>query len=182
MKLKSLYLALYNRVNVIGWLIIFFMNLTNPIQCCKILTFFQLFMVMDVLHAILKFTSSKPLIVFIQIASRVYLIAIFAQNYPIYCIFWRLMVGAWASAEVVRYQYYSFQTLKWLRYSAFLLLYPIGVFFGEIPLIYQHFQRQFNVLDLIALLIYVPGFPLLFKHMLIARKRVLKQRKQEQSQ
>ena len=74
----------------------------------------------------------------------------------------------------------------WLRYSTFLLLYPIGVF-GEcllyaaaraglyaagpvamgVPLTYGH------LLDWFVLPAYVPGLPLLYLHMLAQRAKVL---------
>ncbi len=46
-----------------------------------------------------------------------------------------LYVGAWTVTELVRYSFYTFQAaswaapyaLVWLRYSLFIVLYPIGV-------------------------------------------------------
>lgn len=45
------------------------------------------------------------------------------------------MLTAWATTEVIRYTYFAFKeagvyipyALTWLRYSAFLVLYPIGI-------------------------------------------------------
>ena len=52
---------------------------------------------------------------------------------------------AWAAADVVRYAWYAAAALSptgeapgaltWARYSAFVPLYPLGVFAGEMPLI-----------------------------------------------
>jgi len=47
---------------------------------------------------------------------------------------------AWAAADVVRYAWYASGTrapawLTWARYSAFIPLYPLGIFAGEMPLI-----------------------------------------------
>lgn len=47
---------------------------------------------------------------------------------------------AWATADVVRYAWYAAGDrapawLTWLRYSAFIPLYPLGIFAGEMPLI-----------------------------------------------
>ena len=43
-------------------------------------------------------------------------------------------LGAWSAAEIVRYSFYMHSSLvpppyplKWLRYSAFIVLYPIGI-------------------------------------------------------
>lgn len=47
---------------------------------------------------------------------------------------------AWALADVVRYAWYaagdrSPHWLTWLRYTAFIPLYPAGIFVGEMPII-----------------------------------------------
>jgi very-long-chain (3R)-3-hydroxyacyl-CoA dehydratase len=47
---------------------------------------------------------------------------------------------AWAAADVVRYAWYAAggaapHWLTWLRYSAFVPLYPLGIFAGEMPII-----------------------------------------------
>lgn len=54
-----------------------------------------------------------------------------------------LMVLAWTFSEIVRYPYLMISTadsapawLTWLRYSAFLVLYPIG-FYGEMRCIWD---------------------------------------------
>ncbi|EIE27823.1 hypothetical protein COCSUDRAFT_83443 [Coccomyxa subellipsoidea C-169] len=50
---------------------------------------------------------------------------------------------AWALADISRYPWYAAaqigtppKLLTWLRYTAFVPLYPLGIFGGEMPLIY----------------------------------------------
>ena len=95
-------------------------------------------MLLDVLHAVLKLTRSTPLTAAMQIASRIYLLIDYdtCSNSPIF----KVMVLAWSCAETLRFFYYEFHQLHWLRYSAFIVLYPIGVFAGELPLIWFHWQ------------------------------------------
>ena len=52
------------------------------------------------------------------------------------------LFAAWAAADVVRYAWYTAALaggapgwLTWLRYSAFIPLYPLGIFGGELPII-----------------------------------------------
>jgi very-long-chain (3R)-3-hydroxyacyl-CoA dehydratase len=50
---------------------------------------------------------------------------------------------AWSAADVARYAWYAISLshppppswLTWLRYTAFIPLYPLGIFAGEMPLI-----------------------------------------------
>jgi very-long-chain (3R)-3-hydroxyacyl-CoA dehydratase len=105
---------------------------------------------------------------------------------------------AWSITEVIRYTFYALKLydicpypLLWIRYTAFLILYPLGVS-SELALTffrlgYYRENRPFSVqmpnkwnwsLDsymFVWLMIigYAPGFPQLFGYMLHQRKKVL---------
>lgn len=80
------------------------------------------------------------------------------------------MLCAWATTEVIRYTYFVFKQfdavpgpLHWLRYSAFLILYPIGIssevamtlqaLFGPAPYLASWYPYALMA----VLLSYVPG-------------------------
>eukprot|EP00747_Dinoflagellata_sp_TGD_P163029 gnl/TRDRNA2_/TRDRNA2_181295_c0_seq1.p1 gnl/TRDRNA2_/TRDRNA2_181295_c0~~gnl/TRDRNA2_/TRDRNA2_181295_c0_seq1.p1 ORF type:complete len:746 (+),score=134.38 gnl/TRDRNA2_/TRDRNA2_181295_c0_seq1:64-2301(+) len=165
------------------------------------LTYFQL---MEVVHAFLGFVPSNPLMTGMQISSRVAVaqtldcllrtkegVSSF-QGPWLYC-----MITAWTITEVIRYAYYVVNTaglkippLTWLRYSTFLVLYPLGVsgelgcFWNSIsPLasstgscgLYSEcgiWAKLTNMCGFWAILfVYVTNFPSLFGMMLKQRKK-----------
>lgn len=107
----------------------------------------------------------------------------------------------WSFAEIIRYGHYLYanfgrlpRVLLWIRYSAFIVLYPVGVFSEMMTLrdayekIYQccprvfsfempnEYNFSFDYLYFIWLVIvpgYVIGFPFLYGYMLQQRKRRL---------
>lgn len=114
------------------------------------------------------------------------------------------LIGSWSIAEIIRYSYYFSKSinytpflLKWLRYNAFLILYPIGML-SELFLILSIFRSQIyipstkveenlrekdntirvhplhNVALVSFLLIAIFGYPLIYKHMMKQRNRHLK--------
>ena len=108
-----------------------------------------------------------------------------------------VMYLAWALSEVIRYPHYvcgllglTLPALEWLRYTAFIVLYPVGVF-GEVAAIVlamptvkalglysvampnawnQAFDYYQFLVGTLALL-YPTVFPKLFLHMLKQRKK-----------
>lgn len=77
------------------------------------------------------------------------------------------MLSAWALADVVRYSYFVVMLagglvpawLKWLRYSLFYVLYPVGIG-GEWFLMYGAAREEEGVLKAVyyfCLALYVPG-------------------------
>jgi very-long-chain (3R)-3-hydroxyacyl-CoA dehydratase len=97
------------------------------------------------------------------------------------------MVLSWTFAEVTRYTFYAIGLLKidppaflvWMRYSLFMVLYPTGIS-SEIISIYfslgglatwggSVYMKFWCYLTLL----YLPGTPILFGHMLKLRKKRL---------
>jgi very-long-chain (3R)-3-hydroxyacyl-CoA dehydratase len=71
-----------------------------------------------------------------QVASRLFLM--WAVCYPFPQLnaspFYSSMLCAWSTTEVIRYSYFALKQvesvpgwLHWLRYSGFLVLYPVGI-------------------------------------------------------
>jgi very-long-chain (3R)-3-hydroxyacyl-CoA dehydratase len=101
------------------------------------------------------------------------------------------LVLVWSMADMIRYAYYatlisvrsrnkqeSASLLQWLRYSAFILLYPIGVL-SEISLIVLAIPilartgKTYPLALACAVPAYVPGLYMLYTYMLRQRKKVL---------
>ncbi len=71
-----------------------------------------------------------------QVASRLFLMWAICWPFPDLnsSVFYSSMLSAWSLTEVIRYSSYALKQidavpgfLNWLRYSAFLVLYPIGI-------------------------------------------------------
>jgi len=198
--LVPLYLFLYNVVQLAGWAYVMYLAFDkNPAPALaqspwpyvhKELRLFQNLAGMEVVHSMLKMTSTPWTTVLIQVLSRVLLVEGIvmvpaAQASP---WIWGL-VTAWGITEVVRYSFYALKILgkemkliTWLRYSLFLVLYPFGVT-SELavirPVVYG-VPESWHVLPYGALgtlclywFVYVPFFPMLFGHMLAQRKKIL---------
>lgn len=92
---------------------------------------------------------------------------------------------AWSITEVVRYFFYAFnlidiqpKILLFLRYNMFPILYPMGVT-SELIILYKTVQiNDSQLLKFIyigSMLAYIPGFPVLFSHMWVQRKKAMKE-------
>uniref|UniRef100_A0A8R1XWG2 Very-long-chain (3R)-3-hydroxyacyl-CoA dehydratase n=1 Tax=Onchocerca volvulus TaxID=6282 RepID=A0A8R1XWG2_ONCVO len=120
----------------------------NNVNIIKITTALQL---IDITHALIGFTKGSYQVGLIQVCGRLAFIYIIdgcpdVQNLPTTFI---LMI-AYFSIEVIRYPYYMARNLKieislltWLRYNAWMLLYPVGLLlegvtvYRAIPYYYQ---------------------------------------------
>lgn len=109
-----------------------------------------------------------------------------------------LALLAWSVTEIIRYGYYAFNLvgavpgiLVMLRYTTFIVLYPIGVT-GELLCFYwaQSYARTEKVWSVempnkynatfsylyflwFVMLLYIPLFPQMYLHMFAQRKKVL---------
>ncbi|KAL3989892.1 Protein tyrosine phosphatase-like protein PTPLA family protein [Acanthocheilonema viteae] len=105
----------------------------NNANIIKIATALQL---IDVAHALIGFTKGSYRVGLVQVCGRLAIIYIIdgcpdVQN----SLTTFLLMIAYFSIEIFRYPYYAASSLKieislltWLRYNAWLLLYPVGLF------------------------------------------------------
>ncbi|KAH7083522.1 tyrosine phosphatase-like protein [Paraphoma chrysanthemicola] len=147
---------------------------------------------LEVLHSILGIVRAPLLTTLMQVASRFLLVHLIASPYafpatartsPAYST----MLLAWSITEVIRYSYFVFnlsgigvpKLWTWLRYNTFLVLYPLGVA-SECWLVYSAIPAAKKMNDVFGyalwavLGVYVPGFYVLFTHMLKQRGRVMR--------
>lgn len=207
--LVSLYLFAYNMFQFFGWSYVAWLTLQHvnenkdagadllqQVPWDKVgvpLRFFQDLAMMEVVHSMLGMTSSHWFTVIIQLLSRVILVEGIVyypkaqENMFVYGILF-----AWGLTEMVRYSFYALKItgheirlLTWLRYSLFLVLYPLGVL-SELMIITDLVNIISSVVaPKIALgvyySVYVPFFPMLFGHMLAQRKKVLSRNSKNKS-
>ncbi|CAE8585659.1 unnamed protein product [Polarella glacialis] len=134
------YLALYSAAQMMGWSMGLFIFATQGATAAEnvisTVTYMQL---LEVAHAAIGMVPSNPVLTLMQIASRVMMVQNLACSTSVESRAgmapWQiLMFFAWSVTEVVRYCYYTLNTLgvqipplTWLRYSTFLILYPLGI-------------------------------------------------------
>jgi very-long-chain (3R)-3-hydroxyacyl-CoA dehydratase len=176
----------------------------------NLLTYVQLAAICEVFHAreLLGFVKSDLFSALMQVTSRV-VVLIMCLASPSSANAWHggTMVFAWCSIEVPRYAFYLISLVKdpaegvravpyalyWYRYSAFFILYPVGIT-SELLCEWMAYQNHGAELAAYtglapvgamlapylrnALLgvfaVYIPGAPFLFLHMMKQRAKSLK--------
>merc|ERR1711871_281434 len=101
-----------------------------------LLMIFQTGALLEVFHAMFGIVRSNVMTTFMQVMSRIYIV--WGVNYlsPDAQKHWgsTMAVAAWSAVEVIRYSYLAANTMgtppywmMWIRYSAFIVLYPVGI-------------------------------------------------------
>ena len=188
------YLAIYNGVALSLWLAYFISFSTTGFQ----LTFTNLILldmaqgiaILEVVHAALGWVRSPITSTAAQVASRVLvviLINLFWQvnDYPTFHAGLVIVSIAWTITELGRYSLYGLslfdnqsQWLLWMRYSFFIVLYPMGVT-GEwliigAPIIAHGFHLDiYTGFVLILFIAYAYYFPVLYGYMWKQRRAKL---------
>eukprot|EP01056_Protomagalhaensia_sp_Gyna25_P003281 Protomagalhaensia_sp_Gyna_25__3280@NODE_297_length_4017_cov_72_141780_g229_i0_p2_GENE_NODE_297_length_4017_cov_72_141780_g229_i0NODE_297_length_4017_cov_72_141780_g229_i0_p2_ORF_typecomplete_len229_score22_89PTPLA/PF04387_14/1e02PTPLA/PF04387_14/6_5e52_NODE_297_length_4017_cov_72_141780_g229_i0151837 len=162
----------------------------------------------EIAHAAFRIVKSDPFTTTVQVLSRLHLVYIvwqlveethgYASTYAV--------CAAWSLAEIIRYLYYVLQlvspevpfAMKWLRYSAFMVLYPVGIV-GEMVCMFMalkplaqfakwptpmpnmlNFEVSLKFVYQLVLCLYLPGGVHMYTHMLKQRKRMLYKTKRVQ--
>ena len=150
MSIKSVYLILYNFLQLCGWSCFFF-RVTNYLinskslqeiysnshlilECCQYGAF------LEIIHSIIGLVKSSIFATSIQIIGRIIIVVILQYFESAISKGYLLIFFAWSIVEIVRYTYYIINLLQkefvkfnipylliWCRYSFFIVLYPIGV-------------------------------------------------------
>ena len=147
--------------------------------------------VMEVLHAMFGLVRSPVATTALQVFSRLNLIWTYTNAFEECQAHWSLylMVGSWALVEVPRYLFYAFNLymdnvpfpLFFVRYNAFMLLYPTGIS-GEMLQMYTALGPLATwwplgyKLTLSLLVVYLPGGPFMIASMFGQRARASKKR------
>ncbi|SCU83151.1 LADA_0C09846g1_1 [Lachancea dasiensis] len=159
----------------------------NAIQCGALI---------EIFNSLTGIVRAPLLTTVAQVASRLLLtVGVFQflpESYNAHNFTFLTLLIAWSTTEVVRYSFYycnltlssgAPRILIVLRYNLFWILYPLGVA-SELLILYSSLsvaETNYPVAvkwGLIAgMLVYIPGFPMLFSHMVAQRKKVMKSSK-----
>ncbi|KAL2279634.1 hypothetical protein FJTKL_13319 [Diaporthe vaccinii] len=194
------YLIGYNAISALLWTFIFgrtaAVALTNglseaylypSVRITTLLT--QSLAALDILLSIIGLVNAPVLTSFVQVAGRSTVLWLVIENYPSSGLspFYGSMVLAWSAADTIRYLYFStrlvgghqYNNLTWLRYSAFYILYPVGIA-SEVGVVYETVSEAWRLgyhshawAYIAAALLYIPAAPTLFNHMIRQRRKVL---------
>jgi len=196
------YLFVYNLASASGWayvlylVVLSFLDGDSPHQFwAKValpLKVVQGAAVLEILHSLLGLVPSPILSTFLQVSSRVTLLWGFTNTSSAAQHHWSLylMVGSWAMVEVPRYLFYAVNLvtrkvpypLFFLRYNLFAVLYPTGItgellqVINTLPLFKAAGSLAFWYATVVLLLIYVPGAPFMYFHMVTQRKVAIQKR------
>lgn len=214
------YLLAYNGTLLAGWTYVALQVIKNRLSGGSLETLYPLIKkalavsqsaaVLEILHAATGLVRSAVPTTFIQVMSRLLVLwgAVEIGSKNVTNSWWfTQMVIAWTLSELVRYSYYLIGLVKgkkipawltWLRYSAFIVLYPMGIT-GEIgclvkalPHLLQHgtysvalpnkwnFIFNFHSFILFGLgVLYPPGSYVMYTHMLKQRSKALAKAKED---
>nr|AKM76683.1 protein-tyrosine phosphatase-like protein [Pelargonium dichondrifolium] len=155
-QLSNLYLFLYNSLQFFGWALALFRVLSSFLltksihgayaSAGELICFLQTAAFLEVIHGAIGLVPSGALLPLMQWGGRThFLLAIVrgiteVQELP--SVFITFL--AWSLSEIIRYPHYALSCLghcpswiTYLRYTAFIVLFPIGVGPGEMWLMYQ---------------------------------------------
>ncbi|KAI9929189.1 hypothetical protein ASPWEDRAFT_168973 [Aspergillus wentii DTO 134E9] len=193
MSLKSKYLILYNSLSALLWLRILVTVLSTPSPPSLYSTlepwtrWTQTLAVLEILHAATGITRSAVFTTFTQIFTRCVQVWAVCYGFPNVAAegpMYRSMLLAWSTADVVRYLYFVVMLvgvqvpslLKWMRYTLFFVLYPIGIG-GEWWMMFKAAESTSNStaegIFYFCLGLYVPGAVMMYSYMVKQRKKTL---------
>uniref|UniRef100_A0A2P2KLJ2 Very-long-chain (3R)-3-hydroxyacyl-CoA dehydratase n=1 Tax=Rhizophora mucronata TaxID=61149 RepID=A0A2P2KLJ2_RHIMU len=154
--LTKLYLFAYNSLQAIGWATAFLIISNNFIStkslneayasAGELICLLQIIGFLEVIHGALGIVPTGVLLPFMQWGGRTHFVLAIVrkitevQKLP--SVF--ITFVAWSLAEVIRYPHYALlcigrcpSWLTYLRYTAFIMLYPVGLVPGEMWLMYE---------------------------------------------
>ncbi|KAK9821505.1 hypothetical protein WJX74_004530 [Apatococcus lobatus] len=185
------------------------------------LKIFQTAALLEVAHSLLGVVRAPLLTSVMQVASRLWLLWGIVDAAPAAALTryerglsigtfslpvgFHTMLMAWGLSEVIRYSFFSvkewrtpYYWLTWLRFTGFLILYPVGVAseMAMVRLAYPaindqrifcfdmpnrvNFGLDYPFCCIVLTCLYLPGFPFLFSHMLRQRAKILGPSSQKQ--
>jgi len=212
--MSKTYLVAYNSIQTLGWSFLLFQMATHLFSGGDVATLyantklslqiFQTGAVLEIFHAIFGLVRSSVQVTTQQVFSRVYVVWAILYMCPTsqLSIGFPLLLFAWTITEIIRYSMYAVSLvgnppffLTWLRYTFFIIAYPVGVS-GELICMYaallQALQQDilslqlpnmlnvtfsFPLIILGIMLAYIPLFPPMYLYMFGQRKKVLGMKK-----
>ncbi|EYU18935.1 hypothetical protein ABFS82_04G185600 [Erythranthe guttata] len=155
-QLRNLYLFSYNLFQCFGWALSLFRILSNFLSTKSVngafsavgdlICLLQCIAFLEVIHGAIGIVPSGVVLPLMQWGGRTHFLLAVVRKIPevqeLPSVF--ITFVAWSFSEVIRYSHYALNCIgtppNWItfiRYNAFIVLYPVGVFPGEMWLMYQ---------------------------------------------
>ncbi|KAF5096133.1 hypothetical protein D0Z00_002878 [Geotrichum galactomycetum] len=150
----------------------------------------QTLMLLEVVHSAIGLVRSPLVTAAMQVASRILVVWGVLYLFPNVgtSFAFSTCVLAWCITEILRYSYYVYTLVRpgdvpylltWFRYSAFFILYPLGAGSEWILVLLslpeaQKYSTIYSLFLKAILLIYIPGFYVMFTHVLAQRRKVFR--------
>ncbi|CAI5984347.1 unnamed protein product [Closterium sp. NIES-65] len=194
--LTKTYLAAYNLAQAAGWAAALAAMMRSAATTASITGAFhsawplvyvcQFASILEAVHAATGLVRSGVVAPLVQWVGRSFVLFAVVGRTPALHTHAALFVllAVWCCSEVIRYPQYALsllgtcpRALTWLRYSAFIPLYPIGMFGGEMVLIYSAipFVKAERPLDFLfaalpfdchhVLMVILAAYPLFWLHL-----------------
>ena len=194
------WLIAYNSISASLWSIVLFntvflsLTLGQPYvfeKTNKTTTAIQTLAVVEIVNSLLGLVKSPLFTTVTQVFSRLLIVWGIHQYLPDspanYHWCYITLCLSWSITEITRYSYYASNLtgqvpfwLTWLRYTTFYVLYPTGVF-SEVCLVILSLNEAgfyYGWILKIILVVYIPGFYMLYTYMIKQRKKVLNKKNQ----
>lgn len=193
------YLIYYNALSGFMWAAVFLrLIILYPLVGSKFVSgglevftrWVQTLMLLEVVHSAVGFVRSPLMTAAMQVASRILVVWGVWYLFPSVCssFAFTTCVLAWGITEMLRYSFYVYSLARpgdvpywliWLRYSAFYVLYPMGAGSEWIMVLLclpqaEEFSSAYALFLKACLLLYIPGFYVMFTHVMSQRRKVLK--------
>lgn len=193
--MKNVWLISFNAVTFLAWVLFFLHSGLHGFQFADqakmILAIAQGLAIFEVINSIFKLAGANWLLTTMQVGSRFLVVGLLwwmplelVVERGVYSVF-LLITIAWSITEIIRAAFYisglfgkEIKALLWMRYTFFIVLYPIGVV-GEFMVMFSFMKWRWFELDAIGIglviiaLLYVVFFPKLYMHMFGQRKKKL---------
>ncbi len=195
--MKKTWLVTFNALTLLAWLLFFIHTGLHGFQfddqSLVMMSVAQGLAIFEVINSIFKLAGANWLLTTMQVSSRFLVVALLwlipsdvIADLGVYSGF-ILITLAWSITEIIRAVFYTsdllgkqIMSLLWMRYTFFILLYPIGVI-GEFMVMFSFMEWRGFEFDgagiglVIVALLYVVFFPKLYLHMIRQRKKKLAQ-------
>ncbi|CAG98423.1 enoyl-CoA hydratase PHS1 [Kluyveromyces lactis] len=194
------FLPLYNLLSASAWAYVLYQVVTlypkigQPsffIATKDLVTYVQCGAIIEVTNSLFGIVRAPLVTTAAQVASRLLVVIGIFQYVPeaenAHKIYYITLLSAWCIAEIVRYMFYFFNlvaqaptVLVVLRYNMFYVLYPLGVgselfiIYSALPLAEAKYNILYKYFLIAGMLAYIPGFPVLFSHMVAQRRKVMR--------
>ncbi|KAG8371423.1 hypothetical protein BUALT_Bualt13G0086100 [Buddleja alternifolia] len=162
-QLKNLYLFFYNLFQAFGWALSLFRILSNLFStksvngayssAGELICLLQALAFLEVIHGAIGIVPSGVLLPLMQWGGKTHFLFAIVQRIheeqsryrkvqELPSVFMTFVI--WSLSEMIRYSHYAVNCMgsspdwiTWIRYNAFIFLYPLGIFPGEMWIMYK---------------------------------------------